>query len=113
MLPPESFTETCGCVVNAAPEAVPTDARTIDSDAAAPVVTETDWVAEVTEPDEYVTVYAVLAVPEIPRSVKVATPFTTVAVVVPTRVAPEDTDAVTTVELSLVTTLPPASVIET
>ena len=62
---------------------------------------------------EYVIVYAVPAVPEMPRSVKVTTPFTAVAVTVPTRDAPLLTVAVTTVELSLVTTLPPVSWRET
>ena len=54
-------------------------------------------------------VYAVPAVPEIPRSLKVATPLEAVAVVVPTSVAPALTEAVTTVELSIVTTLLPES----
>ena len=58
-------------------------------------------------------VYAVSAVPEIPKLSKVATPFTAVAVRVPTSVAPELTEAVTTVELSLVTTLLPRSCNET
>ena len=53
--------------------------------------------------------YAVPAVPEIPKSLNVATPFTAVAVRVPTSVAPALTEAVTTVELSLVATLLPKS----
>jgi hypothetical protein len=83
------------------------------SDTAVPAVGVTDCVAEVSEPLEYVIVYAVPEVPEIPRPVNVATPFTAVAVVVPTRVAPADTDAVTTVELSDVSVFPPPSVIVT
>ena len=47
--------------------------------------------------------------PMMPRSSKVAIPLETVAVVAPTSVAPALTDAVTTVELSLVTTVLPAS----
>ena len=58
-------------------------------------------------------VYAVPAVPVIPRLLNVATPLEAVAVVVPTSVAPELTEAVTTVELSLVTTLLPWSCNET
>ena len=54
-------------------------------------------------------VYAVPAVPEIPKFSKVATPLTAVAVRVPTRTAPVLTVAVTTVELSLTTTLLPTS----
>ena len=54
-------------------------------------------------------VYAVPAVPVIPKLSKVATPFTAVAVRVPTRDAPALTIAVTTVELSLTTTLLPKS----
>jgi hypothetical protein len=49
------------------------------------------------------------AVPLIPRLLNVATPLTAVAVAVPTSVAPALTVAVTTVELSLVTTLLPTS----
>ena len=49
------------------------------------------------------------AVPLIPRLLNVATPLTAVADVVPTSVAPALTVAVTTVELSLVTTLLPTS----
>ena len=48
-------------------------------------------------------------VPDRPRLLNVATPFTAVAVAVPTRVPPEDTDAVTTVLLSDVTALPARS----
>ena len=44
-----------------------------------------------------------------PRSAKVAIPLTAVALREPTSVAPSLTDAVTTVELSLVTTVLPAS----
>ena len=44
--------------------------------------------------------------PVTPSEVKVATPFVAVAVVVPRRLAPADTDAVTTVLLSLVITEP-------
>ena len=57
--------------------------------------------------------YAVPAVPEMPRLVNVATPFTAVAVVAPTSVAPDDTVAVTTVLESDVATFPPASVTDT
>lgn len=49
--------------------------------------------------------------PEIPRFVKVATPFTAVTDVVPTRVAPADTVAVTTDVESVVTVLPEESLI--
>ena len=45
----------------------------------------------------------------IPRLLNVATPLDAVAVVVPTSVAPALTEAVITVELSLVTTLSPES----
>ena len=44
-----------------------------------------------------------------PRSVKFATPFTAVAVVVPRSVPPADTEAVTTLALSVITTLEFAS----
>ena len=54
-------------------------------------------------------VYAVPAVPEIPKLLNVATPLETVAVRVPTSVAPSLTVAVTTVALSFVTTLLPKS----
>ena len=54
-------------------------------------------------------VYAVPAVPEIPRLLNVATPLDAVAVVVPISVAPALTEAVITVELSLITTLFPES----
>ena len=57
--------------------------------------------------------YAVPDVPEIPRFENVATPLTTVAVVVPTRDAPALTVAVTTVVLSFVTTRLPTSCSET
>ena len=79
---------------------------------AAPVVTVIDCVAVVSDPAENVTVYAVPAVPPIPRFVKVATPLTAVAVVVPTRAPPVDIEAVTTVELSAVTIFALASLIE-
>ena len=58
-------------------------------------------------------VYAVPAVPEIPKLLNVATPFTAVAVRVPTSDAPALTEAVTTVELSLTTTLLAESCSET
>ncbi|MFM8352740.1 MAG: hypothetical protein ACKN9D_16960, partial [Actinomycetales bacterium] len=59
-----------------------------------------------------VTVWAVLAVPVMPRLVNVATPLDAVAVEVPTIVAPLLTDAVTARVLD-VTVLPPASWIAT
>ena len=51
-------------------------------------------------------------VPEMPRLLNVTTPLTAVAVVVPTSVAPEETDAVTTELESEVAALPFASVME-
>ena len=54
-------------------------------------------------------VYAVPAVPEMPRLSNVTMPLAAVASRVPTSTAPVLTVAVTTVELSLVTTLPPVS----
>ena len=57
-------------------------------------------------------VYAVPAVPVMPRFVKVATPADAVAVVVPTRVPPDEMEAVTTVDESEVSTLPEESVTE-
>ena len=57
--------------------------------------------------------YAVPAVPVIPRLLNVTIPLTDVAVIVPTREAPLLTVAVTTVESSLVTTAPPESFSDT
>ena len=57
--------------------------------------------------------YAVPTVPEMPRLSNVTTPFTAVAVRVPTKAAPVPTVAVTTVVLSEVTMLPPLSCSET
>ena len=56
MLAPESFTEICGWVVKAAPDAVPTDARETDNDTAAPALTVIDCVAATSDPEENVTV---------------------------------------------------------
>ena len=64
------------------------------------------------DPEENVTVYVVPAVPPIPRFVKLATPLMAVAVVVPTNVPPVEIVAVTTVELSELTMLPLASLID-
>jgi hypothetical protein len=60
-------------------------------------------------PEVKVIVYEVPEFPEIPRLVKVATPFTAVAEVVPTSEAPADTVAVTTELESPVAVLPEAS----
>ena len=80
---------------------------------AAPTVGVTDCVATVSAVPltvaEYVMVYAVPAVPEMPRLSNVTMPLAAVASRVPTSTAPVLTVAVTTVELSLVTTLPPVS----
>jgi hypothetical protein len=56
VLPRASLTAICGCVVKAAPDAVPTDAREITMEAAAPGVGVIDCVALVSEPEENVTV---------------------------------------------------------
>lgn len=42
VLPAASFTAICGCVENAAPDAVPTEAREMVSDTAVPAVGVTD-----------------------------------------------------------------------
>ena len=109
VLPSASRIAICGCVVKAAPDAVPTDAREITMEVAAPAVGVIDCVVEVSEPEEKVTVYAVPAVPELPRFVNVATPLTAVAVVVPINVAPVETAAVTTELESLVSVFPDES----
>ena len=54
-----------------------------------------------------------MAVPVIPRLLKVATPDDAVAVVVPTSVPPEEMVAVICVELSLARTFPPESLMVT
>ncbi len=68
-----------------------------DNLAAGPAVTVRVWEVVVRLPEEKVIVYEVPAAPVIPRLVKVATPVVvfTATVVVPTRVAPALTDAVT------------------
>ena len=113
MLLPESRTLRNGCVERSAPAVFPTGYEVIAICVAAPTVGVTDCVATVRAfppyVAEYVMVYAVPAVPEIPRLLNVATPLEAVAVVVPTSVAPALTDAVITVELSFVTTLLPKS----
>ena len=110
---PESRTLTTGCVERSAPAVFPTGCVVIAICVAAPTVGITDCVATVRALPpyvaEYVMVYAVPAVPVIPRSSNVATPLDAVAVRVPTSVAPALTEAVTTVELSIVTTLFPES----
>ena len=110
---PESRTLTTGCVPNNAPAVFPTGCVVIAICVAAPTVGVTDCVATVRAfppyVAEYVMVYAVPAVPVIPRLLNVAIPFTAVAVRVPTSVAPALTVAVTTVALSFVTTLLPKS----
>ena len=109
-LSPASSTLTDGTVANTAPAPAPTGCVLTDSFVAAPTVGTTDCVATVRSSSstvaEYVMVYVVPATPIMPRSTNVATPLTAVAVVVPTNVAPLPTEAVTTVVLSLVTTLP-------
>jgi hypothetical protein len=54
VLPAESWMVTCGWVVNAAPDAVPTDCRVRESADGAPAVTVTIWAACVRLPEEYV-----------------------------------------------------------
>ena len=56
VLPPKSFTEICGWVVKAAPDAVPTDARETNNDTAAPALTVIDCVAATSDPEANVTV---------------------------------------------------------
>jgi hypothetical protein len=68
----------------------------IDRPAAAPVVTVIDWVADVRDGELKVSVEMVPFTPDAPRFVKVATPFSTTAVVVPTNEPPTEIAAVTT-----------------
>ena len=62
VLPPKSFTEICGWVVKAAPDAVPTEARVIDSDEAVPGAIVTVAVEVIAEPP---TVALTVAVPAV------------------------------------------------
>ena len=66
------------------------------------------WVAEVKPGEAKVSVYAMLAVPLIPTSAKVATPATAFTVVVPT-VIPLPLTVMVTEAVLLVTVLPKAS----
>jgi hypothetical protein len=104
---------TIGCVVAATPEVAPAMALPTARFIAAPFavgVTTSEVVIVDGEVIVYVIVYAVAAVPEIPKFTNRAIPATAFAVAVPTTVAPVETVAVT-VAVLFVTTPPKAFLI--
>ena len=100
---------TTGWVVKAEPLALPAAWVVTPNCVAMPKVGVIFCVAEVKLVEANVSVYCVPAVPLMPTLVKVATPFTAVAVTEPTMVPLPLTVMVTIVELSETTVLPALS----